>query len=109
MSPVRSLFAPVRSWLALPKPGLLTNPFTAIKLGGAETAQVTTFLKHDAQHAMGDQPGSAAVHLLDCRCAARWHPSSGQRHLVGGFSLVDGLGLFDAQPQIPGIRDVRVS
>ncbi len=108
-TPIRSLFAPVRSWLALPKPGMLTNPLTAIRLGGSETAQVSTFLNTVRNSPWASNPG---VQQFVSSTAASLPGGIRQGANVitwGGFSLVDGLGLADAQPEIPGLRDVRVS
>lgn len=107
-SPVQSLFAPVRSWLSLPRPGLFTNPLSAIRLGGAETAQVSTFLQTMRNSSWATNPG------------VQQFISSTASSLPGGlrqganimswssFTTVDLLGLGGAQPQLPGLRDVRV-
>lgn len=108
VTPIRSLFAPLQSARALPKPGMLTNPFDAIRLGGAETAQVSTFLNTMRTSPWATNPGvqqfvssttaSLPGGLVQSLNVTTW----------AGFSLADGLGLFDAQPEIPGLRDVRV-
>ncbi len=58
LSPARSLLAPVESWLALPKPGLLVNPFRALRLGGPE-AKIATFLDTMSGSAWGRSPAVA--------------------------------------------------
>ncbi len=108
-SPLQSLFAPVRSWLALPRPGMFTNPFSAIRLGGAETAQVSTFLQTMRNSSWASNP---AVQQFISSTAGSM--PGGIRQMANvlswtGFSVVDGLGLAGLQPQIQHLRDVRVS
>lgn len=107
-TPAQSLFAPVRSWLALPSPSMLTNPLTAIRLGSAETAQVSTFLNTMRNSPWATNPGvqqfiSSTVSSLPGGLRQGANIIS-----FGGFSTVDILGLADAQPEIPGLRDIRV-
>ena len=88
---------------------MLTNPLTAIRLGGSETAQVSTFLNTVRNSPWASNPG---VQQFVSSTAASLPGGIRQGANVitwGGFSLVDGLGLADAQPEIPGLRDVRVS
>lgn len=108
-SPVRSLFAPVRSWLALPKPSLFTNPLTAIRLGAAETAQVSNFLNTMRGTQWATNPGVAQ--FISSTAGAMPGGIRQGLNIISwsAFSIADGLGLADAQPEIPGLRDVRVS
>ncbi|MBS1696796.1 MAG: hypothetical protein JST25_00125 [Actinobacteria bacterium] len=107
-TPFRSLVAPLRSWRALPRPGLLTNPLTAIRLGGSETAQVSTFLNTMRNSSWATNPG---VQQFISSTAGQMPSALTQGLNVVtwiGFSTVDGLGLANAQPEIPGLRDVRI-
>ncbi|GAA2987791.1 hypothetical protein JOD63_002090 [Microbacterium terrae] len=108
VSPVRSLFAPVRSWLALPKPGMFTNPFAAIRMGGAETSQISTFLNTMRGTPWATNPG--VQQFISSTTAALPGGIRQAANVItwGGFSTVDLLGLANMQPQIPGLRDVRV-
>jgi len=109
LTPIRSLFAPARSWLALPKPGMFTNPLTALRLGGAETAQVSTFLNTVRNSQWASNPG---VQQFVSSTASSMPGGLTQGLNVGtwtGFSVVDWMGLAGAQPEIPGLRDVRIS
>lgn len=107
-APLQSLFAPVRSWLALPKPGLFTNPLTAIRLGGAETAQVTTFLNTMRSTPWAANPGVAQFITSTAGSLPGGFVQGANIVSWTGFSIVDLLGLADAQPEIPGLRDVRI-
>jgi len=107
-SPLQSVFAPVRSWLALPKPGMFTNPASAIRLGGSETAQVSTFLNTVRNSPWATNPG--VQQFVSSTAAALPGGIRQSANIVAwsGFTVVDGLGLFDALPEMPGLRDVRV-
>ncbi|NLP84086.1 hypothetical protein HF576_09505 [Microbacterium sp. CFH 90308] len=107
-APLQSLFAPVRSWLALPKPGLFTNPLTAIRFGGAETAQITTFLNTMRSTPWATSPGVAQFISSTAGSLPGGFVQGANIVSWTGFSVVDLLGLADAQPEIPGLRDVRI-
>lgn len=107
-TPIRSLFAPLQSARALPRPGMFTNPLDAIRLGGAETAQVSNFL-----NTMRNSPWAAnpAVQQFVSSTAASLPGGLVQALNTttwAGFSGSDLMGLFGVQPEIPGLRDVRV-
>ncbi|WP_214468381.1 hypothetical protein [Microbacterium flavescens] len=107
-SPFRSLVAPVRSWLALPKPGMFVNPFRSITMGGPEAVQVQNFLNTMRSTPWANNPG--VVDFITRTGAAL--PGRGERLLNVGlwtsFSGVDGLGVADAQPDIPVLADVQL-
>lgn len=107
-SPFRSLVAPVRSWLALPRPGLFVNPFRSITMGGPEAVQVQNFLNTMRTTPWANNPG---VTEFITRTAGAL-PGRGERLLNVGlwtsFSTFDGLGVADAQPDIPVLEDVQL-
>ncbi|MDF2919356.1 MAG: hypothetical protein K0S70_3573 [Microbacterium sp.] len=107
-TPLQSLFAPVRSWLALPKPGLFTNPLTALRLGGAETAQITSFLNTMRSTPWASSPGVAQFISSTAGSLPGGFVQGANIVSWTGFAVVDLLGLADAQPEIPGLRDVRI-
>ncbi|MGW9158937.1 MULTISPECIES: DUF2721 domain-containing protein [unclassified Microbacterium] len=107
-TPFRWLFAPVQSARALPKPGMLTNPFDAIRFGGSQTAQTSTFLNTLRSSPYATNPG---VQQFVSSTAASLPGAIRQTVNVmawGGFSTADLMGIFGSQPEIPGLRDVRV-
>ncbi|MFB8145842.1 hypothetical protein ACFC1W_03755 [Microbacterium sp. NPDC056003] len=107
-SPFRSLVAPVRSWLALPRPGMFVNPFRSITMGGPEAVQVQNFLNTMRTTPWANNPG---VTEFITRTAGAL-PGRGERLLNVGlwtsFSALDGLGVADAQPDIPVLEDVQL-
>lgn len=107
-SPLRSLVAPVRSWLALPRPGLFVNPFRSIAMGGPEAVQVQNFLNTMRSTPWANNPG--VVDFMVRTAGAL--PGRGERLLNVGlwttFTGADGLGVADAQPDIPFLEDVQL-
>jgi len=99
---MRSLVAPVRSWLALPKPGLLVNPWRAIRLGGQE-AKIATFLNTMRQTQWASNQGVATF----IRTTQGVVPRVGEQILnVGVFGFTFGSDLADGvgvRPDIPGL------
>ena len=107
-APLQSLFAPARAWLALPKPGLFTNPLTALRLGGAETAQITSFLNTMRSTPWATSPGVAQFISSTAGSLPGGFLQGANIVSWSGFAVVDLLGLADAQPELPGLRDVRI-
>lgn len=57
-TPIRSAFAPVRSWLSLPRPGALVNPFRSLGMGGETgVVQIQTFLNTMRSSQWAANPG----------------------------------------------------
>lgn len=108
-TPARSLFAPVRSWMALPKPSLFTNPMSALRLGGSETAQVSTFLNTMRNSQWATNPG---VQQFINATAGSLPGAIRQGLNVTTWTTFGTQSLFGVSgglPEIPGLRDVRVS
>ncbi|MGN8551639.1 UNVERIFIED_CONTAM: hypothetical protein OHV15_03515 [Microbacterium sp. SLM126] len=107
-SPLRSLVAPVRSWLALPRPSLFVNPFRSIAMGGSEGVQIQNFLTTMRSSQWANNPGVAEF----ITSTAGALPGRGQQLLNTGlwttFTGVDVLGVADAQPDIPLLEDVEL-
>lgn len=107
-SPLRSLVAPVRSWLALPRPSLFVNPFRSITMGGSEAVQIQNFL---ATMRTSQWAGNPGVTEFITRTAGAL-PGRGQQLLNTGlwttFTGADVLGVADAQPDIPILENVEL-
>lgn len=107
-SPLRSLVAPVRSWLALPKPGMFVNPFRSLAMGGTEAAQVQNFLNTMRGTQWSSNPGVQNF----IRATTGALPGRGEQLLnVGlwtGFTGIDVSGVAGIQPDIPILEDVQV-
>lgn len=107
--PFQWLFAPVRSWQHLPKPSMWTNPLTAIRLGSSETAQVSSFL-----NTIRKCPWASHPNVLTMIAETATKMPGGLRQFAnvmtwGGFSIVGGLDAGRVLPEIPVLRDIRVS
>lgn len=108
VSPLRSLVAPVRSWLALPRPGMFVNPFRSIAMGGAEAVQVQNFLQTMRSSQWGSHP---AVRDFIVRTTGTL-PGRGEQLLNAGlwttFTANDAVGVAGIQPDIPVLEDIQV-
>ena len=101
LTPLRSLVAPVRSWLALPRPGLFVNPFRSIALGGQE-AKIATFLSTMRGSRWASNPQVASFITQNARVIpGRMEQivNVGVFGVTFGSDLADGLGI---RPDIPG-------
>ena len=107
-TPFRSLFAPVQSARALPKPGMLTNPFDAIRFGGSQTAQVSTFVNTMRSSPYATSPGVQQFISSTAASLPGGIRQSLNSVIWVGSSVADWAGVADAQPEIAGLRDVRV-
>jgi tetratricopeptide (TPR) repeat protein len=108
VSPLRSLVAPVRSWLALPRPGMFVNPFRSLAMGGSEAVQVQNFLNTMRSSQWGSNP---AVRDFIVRTTGTL-PGRGEQILNVGlwtsFTANDALGVAGLQPDIPVLEDIQV-
>lgn len=107
-TPFRSLFAPVQSARALPKPGMLTNPFDAIRFGGSQTAQVSTFVNTMRSSPYATSPGVQQFISSTAASLPGGIRQSLNSVIWVGSSVADWAGVADAQSEIAGLRDVRV-
>lgn len=107
-SPFRSLVAPVRSWLALPRPGMFVNPFRSITMGSSETVQIQNFLNTMRGSQWANNP--AVAQFITGTAGAL--PGRGLQLLnvgVWGFTTgADVSGALDMQPDIPFLEDVEL-
>jgi hypothetical protein len=107
-TPLRSLAAPVRSWLALPRPGMFVNPFRSIAMGGPEAVQVKNFL--DTMRA-SQWAGNPAVSNFITQTAGQL-PGRGETLLnVGlwtGFTTNDVADAAGVRPDIPILEDIQL-
>lgn len=106
-SPLRSLVAPVRSWIALPKPGMFVNPFRSLPMGGAEAVQVQRFLETMRGSQWANNPGVQNF----IRTTAGSLPNQGRQWINAGvwttFFVNDVSDVAGVRPDIPYLQDVQ--
>ena len=108
-TPLRSAFAPVRSWLHLPRPGAFVNPFRTIVDGGPEVAQIRTFLDTMSKSAWGNSPAVQQFIRQTTGALPGVRTMAINAVLWTGFTANDIVGLVGATPDIPGAKDVVIS
>lgn len=108
-TPIRWLMAGRTARLALPRPGMLVNPFKALVSGGPEAIQAQRFLTTMAESPWGTADNVAGFITQNLGKM----PGLGEKLANMGLWFADnGLNvtdLLDLQPDIPGAKDVRIS
>ncbi|GAA5035281.1 hypothetical protein ACFQRL_00655 [Microbacterium fluvii] len=107
-TPVRSLFAPLTSRLALRSPSMFVNPARSISLGSSDLVQVENFLRTMTQSKWAANPAVAEFVATTTKAMPGTAAQNIFRTVWLGSTATDFGGLIDVLPDIPGLKDVTL-